>query len=120
MNEKQIDEVMELVEDWSMKDFLAADARLDPWSEHDPASPMCLQEKLDAEANSAKEAIRAKLIELAGWQPIETAPKDQWVFVVYPDREVSKAIFNVGVWMDWDGDLYGTPTHWQPLLEAPQ
>ena len=137
MNQKQIDEVMELVEDWSMKDFLAADARLDPWSEHDPASPMCLQEKLDAEANSAKEAIRAKLVELAGWQPIDTAPKDvctefdgwngervtdvSWGWPEYHPKEKRcwiRAVYETGY--GWITEEVHGLTHWMKKPEAPQ
>ena len=98
MNQKQIEELLDLIDRYAaMQGVEAYDDQVD-----------------------VRDQIEAKLRESAGWQPIETAPKDQWVLVAYPDREVSKAIFNVGVWMDWDGDLYGTPTHWQPLLEAPQ
>ncbi len=56
------------------------------------------------------------------WQPIETAQVDgNWVLVWYPDgMDCSIAYINdEGTWQDWDGDLYGPPTHWMPLPNPP-
>ena len=76
-----------------------------------------------------------KAIELlAGWEPIETAPKDTWVLVVDADRQ------ELAVWRskkiterdghpvysddvsgvsgyEWEVDI--TPTHWRPLPDPP-
>ena len=60
----KIQEIMSLIDDWSEKDFIAAEARLDPWSEHDPAAPMQMLEKLDKEADDARALIESKLREL--------------------------------------------------------
>ena len=59
------------------------------------------------------------------WQPIETAPKDEWVLVYYGEGSmvdtVSIACCRSSYdWADWDGDLYGTPTHWMPLPPPPE
>lgn len=62
--ENVVQEIMGLIDDWSEKDFRAAEARLDPWSEHDPAAPMQMLEKLDKEVNDARALIESKLREL--------------------------------------------------------
>jgi hypothetical protein len=57
------------------------------------------------------------------WQPIDTAPSGEWVIVYYDDPmgvSIAEYAKNLEVWQDWDGDLYGTPTHWMPLPEAPE
>lgn len=54
------------------------------------------------------------------WKPIETAPLNEWVLVYYIGamEGVSIALLD-GVWVDWDGDVYGKPTHWMPMPAAP-
>ncbi len=57
-----------------------------------------------------------------GWVSVEDRLplKDDWVLVNYVLDGVGMASFNgEDLWLDWDGDLYGTPTHWQPLPAPP-
>lgn len=71
------------------------------------------------------------------WQPIETAPKDGTLVLLYEpdnDEELIDARIFVGLWNDArDAKFYGTawecaeysafnhyPTHWMPLPEAPK
>lgn len=66
---------------------------------------------------------------MAGWQPIETAPKGGPILLFSPEEEVGQA---VGMWADdkYNGpgfyecinDEYMVigPTHWQPLPEPPK
>lgn len=67
------------------------------------------------------------------WQPIETAPKDEWILVCDEDRMQYVAIwcpdsrcgdyFRYGPREDYFGGLIGTiwkPTHWQPLPVPPE
>lgn len=62
----------------------------------------------------------------AGWQPIETAPKDGYAFLaLLPDSDIAQPI-----WFDgekfrhkWDNYVLKAadmPTHWMPLPAAPQ
>ena len=59
------------------------------------------------------------------WQPIETAPADEWVLVYYAGGEmdtVSMGKFDKsfsGHWWDLDGNKYGTPWRWMPLPPPP-
>lgn len=61
------------------------------------------------------------------WQPIETAPKDGSLILIYAKRGQA-----IGFWDDcwkidlefveWEGAAWGTiynPTHWMPLPEPP-
>jgi hypothetical protein len=55
-----------------------------------------------------------------GWQPIETAPVDEWVLVrwqhepTWPMAVLRKT--DHGYWIeDRDGPTYETPTHWHRL-----
>jgi hypothetical protein len=57
-----------------------------------------------------------------GWQPIETAPKDETrVLIFTPIEGISTASFAYGD--QWDDGInippLPTPTHWQPLPAAP-
>ena len=57
------------------------------------------------------------------WQTIDTAPKDEWIIVYYDNMSgVGMAMHTVlnDFWLDWDGDVYGTPTHWMPLPDLPK
>lgn len=48
------------------------------------------------------------------WQPIETAPTDQWVYTWGPDEGHGIARFNMNDGAEWE-----RATHWMPLPEAP-
>ena len=68
--------------------------------------------------------INRMILELKkrSWQPIETAPRDQWVDIWYDGERIPKC--------KWEGDFnafvsecYGVldriePTHWMPLPEV--
>lgn len=56
------------------------------------------------------------------WQPIETAPKDGIVVLVYDPNSWFKDPINVD-WYSLNPDTFGwcgTPTHWMPLPAPPQ
>lgn len=67
---------------------------------------------------------------MSEWQPIETAPKDDWVIVYLPwVNEVRQARYNyshrgsIG-WKICFGSqhpttIYSTPSHWMPLPRPP-
>ena len=79
---------------------------------------------------------------MSNWQPIETAPKDGDVVLLYkPDERMVGEYIIVGYWGEWPGvgecwiavdgkqlgyrsQITGTdqgyPTHWQPLPEPPE
>ena len=71
---------------------------------------------------------------MAEWMPIETAPKDETVVLLYCPESWDTDGVRVGWWTDswaqggWFDDeaasgpltgLYGMPTHWQPLPSPP-
>ena len=62
--------------------------------------------------------------ELNAWQPIETAPKDKPVLIIFNDAYLEVARLVNGVWISNDGldYCYGQdmPTHWQELPEDPK
>ena len=71
----------------------------------------------------------------AGWQPIETAPKDGTIILLVEDRIVAPGAY-YDEWYLWEGEItkddqvksmgplnswvsgYG-PTHWKPLIDKP-
>lgn len=56
------------------------------------------------------------------WQPIETAPKDEWV-LVWLDADECHAIaeFSEGRWFDDQGIMHNhPPSFWMPLPPPPQ
>lgn len=65
----------------------------------------------------------------AGWQPIETAPRDgSGIFAwwgtdskAFGIRSFGVTLFRDGEWRDPDDEdeTYGEPTHWQPLPTPP-
>ena len=83
--------------------------------------------------------VRAALVTLQGWQPIETAPKDGSSIWLWNGREMivgwwetSRPFPNSDHFNDWCSGhetagiyeagftrVYG-PTHWMPLPEAPK
>lgn len=75
------------------------------------------------------ENIMVRLMELAdrqGWQPISTAPKDQWILGYCDKVTVQTRYFpNIDSWeIPWHLQIeYGgkwQPTHWMPLPDPPQ
>ena len=67
-----------------------------------------------------------EIIERQGWQPISTAPKDQWLLVWYQDAAYSAKFSTAwGFWdlpgpVELDSCCRLFPTHWMPLLNPPQ
>ncbi len=58
----------------------------------------------------------------AGWQPIETAPKDGSPFLGFERQGVHPGDYAVCRWSltrGFVGDQIGEPTHWIPLPDAP-
>ena len=58
------------------------------------------------------------------WQPIETYEPPHWVLVYYAGGEMIDTVSIAyhcgdGSWIDWDGDMYGAPSHWMKLPAAP-
>lgn len=89
------------------------------------------------DSDSGLAAIRAKLIELAGWRPIETAPKDvyaefdgwngervtdvSWGWPDYHPKEKRcwiRAVYETGY--GWINEEVHGITHWMKKPEAPQ
>ena len=59
------------------------------------------------------------------WQPIETAPVNEMVLVLWDDKYICSATYEKEydemVWyMYGDTVLECEPTHWMPLLEPPE
>ncbi len=68
---------------------------------------------------------------MSDWQPIETAPRDEVVVMLYCpaswDTEgVRVGWMSEGHWYDCESswtpltDIYGQATHWQPLPSPPE
>ena len=136
MNQAQIEEVMGLVDAWERKEYEAAIARIDPWSEHAPNTEPQLLERLYSEASAARLAISTKLRQLMSWQPIETAPKDFTEFDGWNGQRITDVYWgpregNPKGEKTWVRDVYETNhgwvveevfslTHWMKKPEAPQ
>ena len=57
---------------------------------------------------------------MSEWQPIETAPKDESIILVYSTEDGwAVATWNDGNWWT-DGGWSHYPTHWMPLPPAPE
>lgn len=72
---------------------------------------------------------------MAGWRPIETAPKDGTRVLVYQEDEASDMTPQIAWWITWHGEegwhicwdneplqnnsAFAPPTHWAPLPEPP-
>ena len=56
---------------------------------------------------------------MAEWQPIETAPEDEFVLVMEPSGRCGGAYLLGGEWSNDEGDAYN-PTHWMHLPTPPQ
>lgn len=104
--QKQIEEVMALVDEWGMASHLRGEAELDA---HHPEATQeetdCAKDRV-AKERAAWSAIESKLRELLPvWQPIETAPKDGSCIIL--GREASEdrdAISAPGFWIDGADD----------------
>lgn len=58
---------------------------------------------------------------MSEWQPIETAPKEGALVLLWIEGGVEIGFWNGKTWDD--GNFYddiGTPTHWMPLPEPPK
>lgn len=61
--------------------------------------------------------------ELNEWKPIDTAPKDKWVLLHYPELGTHEGYWINGDWYCDMWELTGCsdiPTHWQELPEDPK
>lgn len=60
---------------------------------------------------------------MSEWQPIETAPKDDWILVWGPGSLVRDACWfshnGLEGWTEGDGVLTIKITHWMPLPKPP-
>jgi hypothetical protein len=54
------------------------------------------------------------------WQPIETAPKDGTVIIVYAPGFFQTAAWTGGGWTNASDSWLEDVTHWMPLPEPPQ
>lgn len=57
--------------------------------------------------------------EAAQWQPIETAPKDEFVLVVSEGRVHTATLFEPIGWLEADMAQLWDVTHWRPLPPPP-
>ena len=87
----------------------------------------CIQEKAADEIERLRAALAASLsaLECGGWQPVETAPRAEWVLVWRPASNVRDAAWCLlppgpGFWTEGHGGpLDPPPTHWMPLPKPP-
>jgi len=75
---------------------------------------------------AAPPALSAQVQDVAGWQPIETAPRDGTAVIMYHTRldnrcDVHKAWWDGECWRGygWSYPEFSQPTHWMPLPAAP-
>lgn len=55
---------------------------------------------------------------MSGWQPIETAPKDGGIILVWDDGVALAWWHEQGYWTEDEG-MISRPTHWMPLPKPP-
>ncbi|MEN0115382.1 MAG: hypothetical protein AAGD15_01560 [Agrobacterium cavarae] len=73
----------------------------------------------------ALSALSAQVQDVAGWQPIETAPKDGTQILAYPcfggkdPYQVRWRQTKRGGWEHWTHLVPLSPTHWMPLPASP-
>lgn len=64
--------------------------------------------------------IDAELASVAGWQPIDSAPKDStWILGLTQANRYVVVRWGGGAWED-DNRLCRDPKHWQPLPALPK
>jgi len=83
------------------------------------AAALFLEEKdLEVMASVVREAARALGSQ---WQPIETAPKDEWIFLFVPGHGPARAIWRSGRgWVSHcSGKIITKGTHWMRLPAPP-
>lgn len=77
----------------------------------------------DAAARPGLSVADAPAIPIA-WQPIETAPKDHFAYLVYGPKAGRSVAFRDVTWrwlaLPSRKDLGYKPTHWMPLPEPPK
>lgn len=56
-----------------------------------------------------------------GWQPIDTAPKDETLVLLWADEKVFMGSWNSYArdWLEPIGIKWLSPTHWMPLPAGP-
>ena len=66
------------------------------------------------------------------WQPIETAPKDGTLVLLYAQGTLASGVYEAGDWYFWEGEIVDCegrlnhwikgfgPTHWMPLPPPPK
>ena len=81
--------------------------------------------------NDLYQSIRAMPLPAAGWQPIETAPRDGSSFLAYARDPYSRGFYGVAQWaekQDWNPRSVAgwfwpfaiRPTHWVPFPAPPE
>jgi hypothetical protein len=73
-----------------------------------------------------RSALSAQVQDVAGWQPIETAPKDgSEILALWKRSQIQSNGYGVvwfedGSWREFDYEcLVSDPTHWMPLPSVP-
>jgi len=64
--------------------------------------------------------VKRKDLAKSAWKPIETAPKDGTVIIVYAPKFFQTAAWVGGVWTNAANSWLGDVTHWMPLPEPPK
>ncbi|MGF0520625.1 hypothetical protein ACQEDT_03860 [Agrobacterium pusense] len=77
----------------------------------------------DIAEGKINDALSAQVQDVAGWQPIETAPKDGTQFLAFDKGSYLNCWWHDNgygeqYWMD-DADSEPNPSHWMPLPAAP-
>lgn len=77
-------------------------------------------------ADALEAALSAQVQDVAGWQPIETAPKDgSEILALWKRSQIQSNGYGVvwfedGSWREFDYEcLVSDPTHWMPLPSVP-
>lgn len=80
--------------------------------------------ELNRDDESGIRIVLANAMEILKWRPIETAPKDGTLFLVWASSyEGLPAMYSLCAWQPDAGfciDELRTPSHWMPLPEPPK